>query len=625
MTPTEPLHQSVDGLTITTLLRRNAQEHGDRPALTTGIGPDAGTLTWNQLRAEVAALTRGLAQLGLERGDRLLIAMSKRAEHWVTDLAAAHIGALPCSTYDTLSTEQIGVIARHSAATVIVLEGEEQVRRWAPVLDDLPHLRAVVVLDWSAAPADDPRFVSYPAVRGALPPDEAAFEALTDAVTTDQPLALVYTSGTTGDPKGVVLSHRNVIHESVMQEQLVPLPTHPRSVAYLPMAHIAERVLGIYMPICSAGHVTICPSPDKLLPALQQVRPHGFFGVPRVWEKLATGLRAQLAALPEPQATALAQSQKTALEVFRLRSDDKEVPAELAEQFATLDEAALRPLRAAIGFDDCLRAFSGAAPIPTAVLEFLASVGLPVYEVWGLSETTGAATVSTPDVFALGSVGRPGPGIEVKEAADGELFVRGPVVFAGYLQADGSVASGTDAEGWLPTGDVGTVDSRGIVKVTDRKKELIITTGGKNIAPTRIESLLRAHPLIGQAVAIGDGRRYITALLVLDEEAAPHWARAHGITTTDLDELAVHPEVLAAMDGAVEETNAVLSRVEQVKRYRVVAGPWTAETGELTPKLSLRRRAIDDLHAETIESLYAEPDSAGRPADTDRAVKAEEE
>jgi long-chain acyl-CoA synthetase len=605
MATAEQLHESVEGLTITALLRRNARQYAERPALTTGIGPEAGTLTWSQLRAEVAAVTRGLEALGLNRGDRMLIAMSKRAEHWIADLAAVHVGALPCSTYDTLSTEQIGALARHSAAAVLVLEGKEQMRRWRPVLDDLPNLRAVVVLDWDAAPADDPRFVSYTAVRGAVPPDEAEFEELTDAVTTDHPLTLAYTSGTTGAPKGVVLSHRNVIHECLMQDQLVKVPDHPRSVAYLPLAHIAERVLGIYMPVCNAGHVTICPEPDQLLPTLLTVRPHGFFGVPRVWEKLAAGLQAKLAALPEEQSAAMEQARKTALEAYLLRSDGKDVPAEFAEVLEQLDTRVMRPVRAAIGLDECHRAFSGAAPIPTRVLEFLASVSLPVYEVWGLSETTGAATVSTPGAFALGSVGRPGPGIEVKEADDGELHVRGPVVFAGYLQSDGGIEPATDAEGWLPTGDVGTVDSRGFVTITDRKKEIIITDGGKNIAPTKIESLLRAHPLIAHAVVIGDRRRYVTALLVLDEETAPLWARAHGIAdASDVDALARHPKVHAALDQAVAEANAVLSRAEQVKKHRVLAGPWTAETGELTPKLSLRRRAIDEAHAATIESMY---------------------
>ena len=605
MATAEQLHESVEGLTITALLRRNAQQYAERPALTTGIGPDAGTLTWSQLRAEVAAVTRGLVALGLNRGDRMLIAMSKRAEHWIADLAAVHVGALPCSTYDTLSTEQIGALARHSAAAVVVLEGEEQMRRWRPVLDDLPNLRAVVVLDWNAAPADDPRFVSYTAVRGAVPPDDAGFEELTDAVTTDHPLTLAYTSGTTGDPKGVVLSHRNVIHECLMQDQLVKVPDHPRSVAYLPLAHIAERVLGVYMPICNAGHVTICPEPDQLLPTLLTVRPHGFFGVPRVWEKLAAGLQAKLAALPEEQSAAMEQARKTALEAYLLRSDGKDVPAELAELLEQLDTRVMRPVRAAIGLDACHRAFSGAAPIPTRVLEFLASVSLPVYEVWGLSETTGAATVSTPGAFALGSVGRPGPGIEVKAADDGELLVRGPVVFAGYLQSDGGIEPATDAEGWLPTGDVGGIDSRGFVTITDRKKEIIITDGGKNIAPTKIESLLRAHPLIAHAVVIGDRRRYVTALLVLDEEAAPLWARTNGIDdASGVDALARHPKVHAALDQAVAEANAVLSRTEQVKKHRVLAGPWTAETGELTPKLSLRRRAIDEAHAATIESMY---------------------
>ncbi|MFE5210965.1 AMP-dependent synthetase/ligase [Streptomyces sp. NPDC056600] len=600
----EQLQQTVEGSTIPRLLRRNAEQFPALPALTTGVGPDEGTLTWFQLRAEVAALTRGLAALGLREGERMLIAMSKRAEHWVADLAAVHLGALSCSTYDTLSTEQIRFVARHSAATVLVLEGEEQMRRWGPVLDDLPDLRAVVVLDWSVAPEGDERFVSYQAVRGGVKPDEAAFEALTDAVTTDQPLTVVYTSGTTGDPKGVVLTHRNVIYESLMQDELVAVPEHPRTLAYLPMAHIAERVLGIYMPICNAGHVTICPDPAQLLPGLLQVRPHGFFGVPRVWEKLAAGLRAKLSTLTGERAAAVGQAQKLALEAFRLRSEGREVPEDVADSLRQADEQVLLPIRAAVGFDECRRAFSGAAPIPTAVLEFLASVGLAVYEVWGLSETTGAATVSIPGAFALGAVGRPGPGIEVKAAEDGELLVRGPVVVPGYLRAEGGIEPAADADGWLATGDVGTIDDRGIVTVTDRKKEIIITDGGKNIAPTKVESLLRAHPLVAQAVAIGDRRPYITALLVLDEEMAPLWAKANGIDAGGLEELARHPEVLAALDAAVAEANARLARPEQVKRHRVLPGPWTAESGELTPKLSLRRRDVDRLHATTIESMY---------------------
>src|SRR5690606_8049751 len=256
--------------------------------------------------------------------------------------------------------------------------------------------------------------------------------------------------------------------------------------------------------------------------------------------------------------------------------------------------------------DRSVRNFSGAAPIPTGVLEVLASIGLPVYEVWGLSETTGAATVSIPDCFNIGAVGRPAPGMEVKTAEDGELLARGPVVFSGYLQQDGTVKPATDEQGWFPTGDMGTVDSRGLVTVTDRKKEIIITAGGKNIAPTRIESLLRAHPLIGQAAAIGDGRRYITALLVLDEETTPAWAEAHGIPVTDIPELATPPQVRAELDAAVARANSELARVEQIKRYHVVRGVWTPESGELTPKLSLRRKVILERYREEIDQLYAE-------------------
>lgn len=607
MSSAHRVDRAVEGRTITELLRRNALSFPDLPALTSGPGGDATTWTWSQLRSEVAALTRGLSALGLRPGDRMLIAMSSRPEHWVVDLAAIHLGALPCTTYDTLSTEQIRFVAQHSAATVVVLEGAEQLRRWQPVLDELPDLRAVVALDPAIVAPGDLRFVGYADLRGDPTPADvdATFEDLTEQATPETPLTVVYTSGTTGEPKGVVLSHRNVIHESTMQDHLIPVPEHPRTVAYLPLAHIAERVLGIYMPICNAGHVTICPDPDQLLPSLVSARPHGFFGVPRVWEKLAAGLAARLGRLDDQQAVAVTGARDIALEVFRLRSADKEVPADLQDRHDQLDSAVLRPIRAAIGLDDCRRAVSGAAPIPTAVLEFLASLGLAVYEVWGLSETTGAATVSTPEAFALGAVGRPGPGIEVSLAEDGELLVRGPVVFPGYLAPDGGVETATDPDGWLATGDIGTIDERSMVTITDRKKDIIITDGGKNIAPTRIESLLRSHPLVAQAVAIGDRRRYVTALLVLDEEGGPAWAQANGIGTTSLEELARHPRVRAALDDVVAEANTHLARVEQVKTYRVLAGPWTAESGELTPKLSLRRPIIAERHAATIDAMYA--------------------
>lgn len=606
MTTANEVRHAVEGQTIPRLLRRNAQSFPDRPALTGGLDPDSPTWTWSRLRDEVATLTRGFAKLGLRPEDRVLIAMSKRPEHWVTDLAAIHLGALACSTYDTLSTEQIRYIAHHSAATMVVLEGHEQMRRWEPVLDELPHLRSIVVLDRELSRPDDARFVRYDALRGddVLSADSPEFEEMTDAVTTDDPLALVYTSGTTGDPKGVVLSHRNAIHESLMQDHLVKVPDHPRSVAYLPLAHIAERVLGIYMPICNAGHVTICADQADFLRALRTVRPNGFFGVPRVWEKLAMGLKAKLAQLPPEAAAAVRQAGESSVQVFRLRSEGREVPAELTEQVRGLDAQVLRPIRAAIGLDECHRAFSGAAPIPTPVLEFLASLGLSVYEVWGLSETTGAATVSTPEAFELGAVGRPGPGVEVTVAEDGELLVRGPVVFPGYLDGDGNIVSDTDEDGWLATGDIGVINERGIVAVTDRKKEIIITSGGKNIAPTKIESSLRSHPLIAQAVAIGDTRPYVTALIVLDEEGAPAWAAAQGIEFADLDELAGHPEVTKALDETVAQANAVLAQVEQVKKYKVLGGPWTAESGELTPKLSLKRRVVSERYADVIAELY---------------------
>jgi long-chain acyl-CoA synthetase len=403
-----------------------------------------------------------------------------------------------------------------------------------------------------------------------------------------------------------VLTHGGAVYQAIMTDRVWPQRVdHPRSVAYLPLAHIAERMLGIYLPICVAGHVTICADPTQLVPTLLAVRPHGLFGVPRVWEKMAAALQAGLSAAGDQHRGPLDEARELALRVYRMRSAGTRVPADLASRFEQADAAVLRPIRARLGLDQSIRNTSGAAPIPVAVLEFLASLGLVVTEVWGLSETTGAATYSTPDAYAPGTVGGPGPGIEVRLAEDGEILVRGPIVFAGYLQEDGSIRPDTDADGWLATGDIGVFDDRGLLHITDRKKELIITSGGENIAPSKVEGLLRVHPLIGHAVCIGDRRPYLTALIALDEEAAPAWAAANGIKATALAELATHPEVRAALAAAVTAANAQLSRAEQIKYFHVVDRPWTPESGELTPTHKLRRRVIVDRYAGMIDRLYA--------------------
>jgi long-chain acyl-CoA synthetase len=295
-----------------------------------------------------------------------------------------------------------------------------------------------------------------------------------------------------------------------------------------------------------------------------------------------------------------------ALEAYELRAAGRPVPDELAIRVARADESVLRPMRAILGLHNMQWAGSGAAPIPVAVLRFLAGLGLDVLEVWGMTETTGTATINTPARFRTGTVGRPNPGMEVRLAEDGEILVRGPLVCSGYLRKDGGVEPITDADGWLATGDVGTLDEDGFLSITDRKKELIITSHGKNISPAQIEALLRAHPLIGQAVAIGDRRPYVTALIVLDDEVAPQWARAHGVADPQLPALATDPVVLSEIQAAVDAANARLSRPEQVKTFHVVPSSWSPETGELTPTLKLRRRVIIGRYSDTIDGLYAD-------------------
>ncbi|MFF5700972.1 AMP-dependent synthetase/ligase [Streptomyces sp. NPDC012794] len=592
-------------LTLPALLARNAAEHADLPALSWREGDGWTTLTWGEVRRRIAVLAAGYAALGVERGEHVLLMMGNRPEHWLSDLALVHLGAVPVTVYGTSAPEQIAHIARHSRARVAVVEGARERDRWAPLLDDPGIALERLVIAEAAETGPHTAYASVYA-SGARPHRADDFEKAWQETRPEDPLTVVYTSGTTGDPKGVRLTHRNILLQSVRLDRNVQLPEHAEHVCYLPFAHIAERILGIYLPLLRAAHVRLVADPTGVAAAVRELRPVQFFGVPRVWEKLAAGVRAVLAGLPEEQRRAIEDAGDVARARAGHRERGEEVPAALEASYAVAKARVLDPLLRLAGLDRLVWTASATAPMPIDVVRFWAGWGITIMDAWGLTETAGVCTVNsdTPDGFRLGSVGRPIEGLELKVAADGEILTRGATVFDGYLRPDGSVESAADAEGWFPTGDIGRLDEDGFLWLTDRKKELIITSNGKNVSPALVENTVKEHPLIGQALVHGDGRSYLVALLVLDPELAPAWAAARGIRATSLAGLAEHPAVLEETDRAVAAANARLNRTEQIKRYRLLAEEWGPETGELTPSLKLRRRVVREKYGALIEGLY---------------------
>ncbi|AYV30817.1 Long-chain-fatty-acid--CoA ligase FadD15 [Streptomyces sp. ADI95-16] len=599
-----------DELTLPALLARNAAQYGDLPALSWREGDGWATLSWAEARREIAVLASGYAALGIERGEHVLMMMGNRPEHWLSDLALVHLGAVPVTVYGTSAPEQIAHIARHSRARVAIVEGARELARWEPLLaDGTVALERLVVAE--AADAGPHRAYGSLHASGARTHRPDAFEKAWREARPEDPLTVVYTSGTTGDPKGVRLTHRNIMLQSVRLDRRVDLPEHAEHICYLPFAHIAERILGIYLPLLRAAHVRLVADPTAVAGAVRELHPVQFFGVPRVWEKLAAGVRAVLARLPEAQRQAIEAANDLARAFAAHQERGQAVPAALGASYARAKEQVLDPLLGLAGLDRLAWTASATAPMPIDVVRFWAGWGITIMDAWGLTETSGVCTVNSPDGFRLGSVGRPIDGVELRLAEDGEILTRGATVFGGYLRPDGSVESAADAEGWFPTGDIGRLDEDGFLWLTDRKKELIITSNGKNVSPALVENTVKEHPLIGQALVHGDGRSYLVALLVLDAELAPAWAAARGIEADSPAELAAHPEVRQEIARAVEAANARLNRTEQIKRYRLLTEEWGPDSGELTPSLKLRRRVVREKYGPLIEALYEEAPPAG--------------
>jgi long-chain acyl-CoA synthetase len=605
----DEIEAAIAGRTLCDELRQVAETCADAGAYADQAGNGWRSLTWAQARQRVLETAAGFAALGLASGERVALMLPNRSEHVLADLGAVHAGGLGVTLYATLAPEQIAYVVTDCDARIAVLDGAAELARWRPVLDQLPGIKKVIVRDPAVCPAGDQYvtwadFVELGRERFAAEPGEVT--ARIAEIKPDDPLALLYTSGTTGNPKGVMLTHRNILYAMVADDAMEILGPRARWVSYLPLAHIAERMFTVYLPIHTTGHVHFCPDAAQLIPVIGEVRPTAFFGVPRVWEKIRAGIQALLTAEPdEAKRAAVRQAMDIGRRYVQSCQYGRSTAPELAAQFQAADERVLAPIRGLLGLGEARSVSSAAAPLPPDVADFFAGLGMKILDVYGMTETTGAFTANTPAEFKLGTVGRPAAGMEVKIADDGEILVRGPITTPGYHGRPDLTRALIDVAGWLHTGDIGTIDADGFVSVTDRKKELIITAGGENIAPAAVENVLVAHPLIGQALAYGDRRPYLVALLVLDGEAAPAWARARGISAGSLAALAEDPQVLAEVAAGVAAANERLARVQQVKRWRLLPVEWTAETGELTPTLKLKRRVVHAKYADAIDSLYA--------------------
>jgi long-subunit acyl-CoA synthetase (AMP-forming) len=587
--------RAVAASTLAEAFRQTVAACPDRVAVRTV--DDAVSLTWAALARRVDALAGGLAKLGVRRGDTIAIMLGNRAEFPLVDLAAVTLGATPFSIYQTFTPEQIAYVVGDAGARVAVVE-TAFLKPLLAAKERLAALRHVIVVDGGGGTH------TLAEVEGSNPGFDA--DAAWRTVKPDDLLTLIYTSGTTGPPKGVELTHRNVMALARAISAVIQLPDDARVISWLPAAHIAERNAHYYLPVTFGFTVTCCPNPREIVSFLPQVRPSWFFAVPRIWEKIKAGLEARLAGLPDEQRVPAEQALAAAREKVRLEQAGRPVPLALAEHVARGEERLFSMLRAMLGLDQAVAVNVGAAPTPPEVLEFFHAIGLPVGELWGMSETTGAGTVNPPDRIKIGTVGRPSPGIEIRLAEDGEVLIRGDVVMRGYRNLPDKTAEVLGAGGWLATGDVGEIDADGYLRIVDRKKELIINSAGKNMSPANIESTLKgSSPLIGQACVIGDRRPYNTALLVLDADYAPVWAAQHGLADRDLAALAREPALVEAVQAGVDRANARLARVEQVKRFHIVPRDWPPGGDELTPTMKLKRKPIAEKYAREIDAMYA--------------------
>ncbi|OMC43146.1 fatty acid--CoA ligase FadD11 [Mycobacterium sp. IS-1264] len=558
---------------------------------------DTQTLTWRELAKQVRKVAAGLAGLGVRRGDTVSLMMANRIEFYPLEIGAQHVGATSFSVYNTLPAEQLTYLFGNAGTKVAICE-EQYVDRIRASGADIEH---IVCIDGSP-----PGTISVDELYAAAPAD-FDFESTWRAVRPDDVATLIYTSGTTGNPKGVEMTHTNLLFELFALYTVLPVGFGERVTSFLPSAHIADRVMALYGLEAFGARVTVISDVRAIAAALPDARPTVWGAVPRVWEKLKAAIEFTV---DHETDEVKRQALQWAMSVAAKRADaelaGQPMPDDVAAEWAKADELVLSKLRERLGFGELRWAVSGAAPIPKETLAFFLGIGIPIAELWGMSELSCVASVSHPSVARLGTVGKLLPGLEGKIAEDGEYLIRGPLVMKGYRREPAKTAEAIDAEGWLHTGDILEVDDDGYLRVVDRKKELIINAAGKNMSPANIENaILAACPMVGAMITIGDGRPYNAALMVFDAESVGPYAAQHGLSDASPEALAAHPEVVARIAAGVAAGNAKLSRVEQIKRFRVLPTLWEPGGDEITLTMKLKRKPIMAKYAAEIEELYA--------------------
>ncbi len=598
----DEVHSAVADTSAPEMFLKLVRRHPDLPMLHSRKTDAPGA--WNVWTARdysemVSKTVEGLRQSGLVQNERMLLMMRNRPEfHWF-DLAAQFLRATPVSIYNSSSPEEIQYLADHAGAEIAIVEDASFLERLMKVRDELPMLKQIYVVD--PPPEGCPDGVLPVSVL--MDKGTADLDALAAQIQPDDIATLIYTSGTTGPPKGVMISQYNVVYtvESLRRCFGFDEFVGKRVVSYLPMAHIAERMMSHYQTIILGYSVYCCPDANQLSAYLKEVHPEIVFGVPRVWEKIFNGVNAALSA--DPAGKTKFDEGVTAAIAIKAAEREGTATKEQQDTWAFLDSVAFANIRNLVGLDATVAAVTGAAAIPRPILEWYNAIGVPLSEIYGMSESSGPMTWS-PNDNRPGFVGQAIPGCEVVIADDGEVLCRGGNVFGGYYQLPDKTDE-TIIDGWLHSGDIGEIDADGYLRIVDRKKELIITSGGKNISPANLEAALKTIPLIGQAAAIGDNRKFCSAILVLDPEAARVWAKSHGKENVSLTELARDYGLIAEVQSGVLEVNKQFAQVEQIKKFTLVGEEWLPDSDMLTPTSKLKRRGVNARYANEIEAMYS--------------------